>query len=237
MPLRTKITELFGIEHPIVCGGMHYVGYAGLAAAVSNAGGLGIITALTQKSPEDLRKEIQKCKKLTNKPFGVNLTLLPALAPLNYDGYAKVIIDEEIKIVETAGRSPEKFIKLFKSNGIKIIHKCVAIKHALAAQRLGVDVISMDGYECGGHPGEEEVGNFVLLALASKKLSIPFIASGGVADSTQLAASLALGADGINMGTRFMATKEAQIHENIKMALVKGNEYSTTHIMKSLKKY
>jgi len=235
MPLTTKLTKLCGIKHPIVQGGMHYVGYAEMAAAVSNAGGLGIITALTLPSAEDLRKEIQKCRRMTSKPFGVNVTLLPALAPPDYGSYAKVILEEKIKIVETAGRNPEEWIKLFKDNGVIVIHKCVAIKHAQTAARLGADMISMDEYECGGHPGEDDVGNFVLLAKAAKKLKIPFIASGGIGDGTQLAAALALGAEGVNMGTRFMATKEAPIHQGIKQALVDGDEKSTTHVFRSLK--
>jgi len=235
MPLTTRVTKILGIAHPIIQGGMHFVGYAELAAAVSNAGGLGIITALTQPSPEALRAEIQKCKKLTSKPFGVNLTLLPALAPPNYDAYAQTIVDEGVRIVETAGRSPEQFIKFFKEHGVVVIHKCVAVRHALTAERLGVDIVSMDGFECAGHPGEEDVGNFVLLAKAARKLKVPYVASGGVGDGKQLAAALALGAEGVNMGTRFMATKECTIHPNIKKALVDGDERSTMHIMRTLK--
>jgi nitronate monooxygenase len=235
MPLVTRVTKLLGIKHPIIQGGMHYVGYAEMAAAVSNAGGLGIITALTQPNPEALRAEIRKCKKLTQKPFGVNLTLLPALAPPDYPAYAKVLVDEGIKIVETAGRNPEDFIKFFKENKMIVIHKCVAIRHAVTAQRLGVDVVSMDGFECAGHPGEEDVGNWILLAKAARKLKIPYLASGGVGDGKQLAAALALGADGVNMGTRFMATKECPIHDNIKKALVEGDERSTTLVMRTLK--
>jgi len=233
--IQTKVTQLLGIKHPIVQGGMHYVGYAELAAAVSNAGGLGIITALTQPNSNALREEIKKCRTLTDKPFGVNLTLLPALVPPDYDSYAQVVIDEKIKIVETAGNNPGPFIKKFKENGIIVIHKCVSIRHALTAERLGVDIISMDGFECAGHPGEDDIGNFVLLAKAAQSLKIPFIASGGVGTGRQLAASLALGAEGINMGTRFMATKECTIHPNIKQALVDGDEKSTTHIFRSFK--
>jgi len=235
---QNRVTQLLGIKYPIVCGGMHFVGYAGLAAAVSNAGGLGIITALTQPTAEDLRTEIRKCKSMlknTSTPIGVNLTLLPVGKPPNYDAYAQVIIDERVPIVETAGRNPKKWIKLFKENGLVTIHKCVAIRHALSAQRAGADIISMDGFECGGHPGEEVVGNWVLLPRASATLSIPFIASGGCANGQQLAAALALGAEGMNMGTRFMATKEAAIHDNIKQALVDGDERSTTHIFTTLK--
>lgn len=214
---------------------MHYVGYHDMCAAVSNAGGLGTITALSQKTPEALRSEIRKCKALTSKPFAVNLTLLPALAPPDYGAYARVIIEEGVRIVETAGRNPKKWIKLFKDNGCFVIHKCVAIKHALTAQRLGADMISMDGFECGGHPGEDDVGNWVLLAQAARKLRIPFIASGGCANGAQLAAALALGAEGMNMGTRFMATREAPIHENIKRALVAGDEKSTTLVMRTVR--
>lgn len=232
--MKTKITELFGIEKPIIQGGMHYVGYAEMAAAVSNAGGLGLITALTQPSAEDLRAEIKKCKSLTSKPFGVNLTLLPALSPPDYGSYAKVIIDENIKYVETAGRSPDKFIKLFKESGIKVIHKCTQIKHALSAQKLGVDAISMDGFECAGHPGEKDIGNYILAPRAFEALKVPFVVSGGVGNGHQLAAALAMGAEGINMGTRFMATVEAPIHQNIKQALVDGDENSTTLIFRSL---
>ena len=235
MPLRTRLTEMLGIEHPVIQGGMHYVGYAVLAAAVSNAGGLGIITALTQKTPELLRDEIRKCKDMTAKPFGVNVTLLPMLAPPDYGAYAQVIVDEKVPVVETAGRNPEKMIKFFGGHGIKVIHQCVAVRHALAAERMGADAISMDGYECGGHPGEVECGNFVLQAVAAKQLKVPFVCSGGVANGAQLAAALALGCDGVNMGTRFMATKEAPVHDGVKAALVAMKEYDTTHIMRSLK--
>jgi len=234
MVLVTTVTRMLGIKHPVIQGGMHFVGYAELAAAVSNGGGLGIITALTQPSAEALRAEIKKCKTMTTKPFGVNLTLLPALRPPNYNSYAQVIIDEKVGIVETAGNNPAEFIKMFKDAGIIVIHKCVAIRHALTAQRLGVDILSIDGFECAGHPGEDDVGNFVLLAKAAKKLKVPFVASGGVGDGRQLAAALALGAAGVNMGTRFMATKEAPIHQKIKQALVDGDERSTTHIFRTL---
>ena len=235
MTLRTAMTELLKIQHPIMCGGMHYVGYAELAASISEAGGIGFITALTQATPELLRKEIQKAKKLTKKPLGVNITLLPALAPPDYPAYAKVIIEEGITIVETAGRSPEKIISFFKANKCIVIHKCVSIRHALSAIKLGADMISVDGFECAGHPGEEDVGNWVLLAQAARKLKVPFIASGGNGTGRQLAAALMMGACGINMGTRFMATKEAAIHENIKNALVKGNETDTMLVMRSLR--
>uniref|UniRef100_A0A7S3PNT6 Nitronate monooxygenase domain-containing protein n=1 Tax=Aplanochytrium stocchinoi TaxID=215587 RepID=A0A7S3PNT6_9STRA len=235
--LRTLLTERLKIKHPIIQGGMHYVGYAPLAAAVSNAGGLGIITALTQPSPEDLRDEIQKCKRLTDKPFGVNLTLLPMLTPPDYPAYAQVVVDEGIKVVETAGhyKGLEPFVELFKKHDTMIIHKCVAVRHALTAQRMGVDMISMDGFECAGHPGEMDIGNWVLLAKAARKLDIPFVASGGCADGKQLAAALSLGAEGINMGTRFMATVEAPIHDNIKQAIVDADENSTALVMRSMR--
>ena len=232
--LNTSITRLFNIRHPIIQGGMHYVGYAVLAAAVSNAGGLGTVTALTQKSPEDLRAEIRRVRALTSKPFAVNLTLLPSLAPPDYGAYARVIVEEKVPVVETAGRNPAEWITFFKKHGILVIHKCVAIKHALTAERLGADCISMDGFECAGHPGEDDVGNYVLLAKAAKKLTIPFVASGGVGTGSQLAAALALGAEGVNCGTRFMATTEAPIHDGIKRALVKGDERSTTLVMQSV---
>jgi nitronate monooxygenase len=226
---------MLGIQYPIIQGGMHFVGYATLAAAVSNAGGLGTITALTFKSPQLLKLEIQLCKSLTQFPFAVNLTLLPSLAPPDYEAYCSVIIQEGVKIVETAGANPGKFIKLFKDAGITVLHKCVAIQHALTAVKYGADIISMDGFECAGHPGEQDIGNFVLLAIAARKLNVPFIASGGVGTGSQLVAALALGADGVNLGTRFMATKEAPVHENIKLALVKGNENMTMMVMKSLR--
>lgn len=235
MVLKTRVTEMLGIEHPIVQGGMHYVGYAEMAAAVSNAGGLGLVTALTQPTPEDLRNEIRKCRSLTSKPFGVNITLLPALVPPNYGAYLQVIVEEGVKIVETAGNKPGEIVKALKAHGVTVIHKCVSIRHALSAERLGVDIISMDGYECAGHPGEDDIGNWLLLAKAGRTLSVPFLASGGVGTGSQLAAALALGADGVNMGTRFMATKEAPIHENIKKKLVECDEKDTTHVFRSLK--
>eukprot|EP00591_Stephanopyxis_turris_P012075 CAMPEP_0195524770 /NCGR_PEP_ID=MMETSP0794_2-20130614/24807_1 /TAXON_ID=515487 /ORGANISM="Stephanopyxis turris, Strain CCMP 815" /LENGTH=261 /DNA_ID=CAMNT_0040655061 /DNA_START=71 /DNA_END=853 /DNA_ORIENTATION=- len=234
MVIKTRVTEMLGIKHPIIQGGMHYVGYYDLAAAVSNAGGLGIITALTQATPEDLRREIRKCKALTNKPFGCNLTLLPVTVNPDYEGYCKVIIEEGVPVVETAGRNPGKYIKLFHDAGIIVIHKCVAIRHALTAIKQGADMISMDGFECAGHPGEEDIGNWVLLAKAGRVLTVPFVASGGCATGSQLAAAIALGAEGVNMGTRFMATKEAPIHDNIKQALVDNDERSTTHIFRTL---
>lgn len=239
MVLKTKLTEMCGIEHPIIQGGMHYVGYAEMAAAVSNAGGLGMITALTVAQPprgkEALRDEIRKCKALTNKPFGVNITLLPVGVPPDYEGIMQVILDEGVKIVETAGRNPELVIKKLKSAGVIVIHKCVAIRHAETAQRMGADMISMDGFDCGGHPGEEDVGNWVLLAKAGRVLKVPFVASGGNVTGSQLAAALAMGAEGVNMGTAFMATKEAPIHDGIKKALVEATERDTTHVFRTLK--
>eukprot|EP01013_Petalomonas_cantuscygni_P025870 TRINITY_DN47997_c0_g1_i1.p1 TRINITY_DN47997_c0_g1~~TRINITY_DN47997_c0_g1_i1.p1 ORF type:complete len:333 (+),score=66.47 TRINITY_DN47997_c0_g1_i1:147-1145(+) len=235
MPIRTKLTEALGIEHPIICGGMHFVGYAELAAAVSNAGGLGVITALTQKSPEALRAEIRKARSLTSKPIAVNLTLLPALVPPNYAAYSDVIIEEGVKVIETAGRNPEEFIRRFKSAGCFVIHKCVSVRHALTAARLGADMISMDGFECGGHPGEEDVGNWVLLAQAARKLPVPFVASGGCVTGRQLAAAISLGACGVNMGTRFLCTTEARVHPQIQQALCAATEKDTTLVMRSLK--
>eukprot|EP00933_Yihiella_yeosuensis_P082541 TRINITY_DN9645_c0_g1_i1.p1 TRINITY_DN9645_c0_g1~~TRINITY_DN9645_c0_g1_i1.p1 ORF type:complete len:330 (-),score=75.78 TRINITY_DN9645_c0_g1_i1:299-1288(-) len=238
MVLKTKLTEALGIKHPIIQGGMHYVGYAEMAAAVSNAGGLGIITALTVAQPpkgvEALREEIQKCRKLTDKPFGINITLLPVGVVPDYDGIIRVMIEEKVRVVETAGRNPDKVIKKCKEAGMFVIHKCVAVRHALTAQRMGADMISMDGFDCGGHPGEEDVGNWVLLAQAGQDLKIPFVASGGCATGAQLAAALALGAEGVNMGTRFMATKEAPILQGIKDAMVKAKVTDTTHIFRTL---
>jgi nitronate monooxygenase len=235
MPLKTRVTELLQIEHPIVQGGMHHVGYASLAAAVSNAGGLGTVTALTQRTPELLRAEIRKCASLCpGKPFAVNFTLLPSLAPPDYGAYARVIVEEKVPVVETAGRNPGEWIAYFKKHGVTVVHKCVAIKHALTAERLGADCISVDGFECAGHPGEDDVGALVLLAKAAERLTVPYIASGGIGNGRQLAACLALGADGVNMGTRFMATKEAPIKDGIKDALVRGDEKSTTLVMQSV---
>lgn len=233
--LKTRITELFGIEHPLIQGGMHYVGLAELASAVSNAGGLGLITALTQPSPEHLAAEIAKCRELTDKPFGVNLTFLPAVKPPDYPGYVKTIVDSGVKIVETAGNNPEKWLPALQEAGIKVIHKCTSIRHALKAQSIGVDALSIDGFECGGHPGEDDVPNFILLPRAADELKVPFVASGGVADGRGLVAALALGADGINMGTRFVATKEAPVHDNVKAAIVNATELDTRLVMRPLR--
>jgi nitronate monooxygenase len=233
--LKTRITELLGIEHPIIQGGMHYVGFAELAAAVSNAGGLGIITGLTQKTPELLAKEIAKCREMTDKPFGVNLTFLPTFATPPYPEYIRAIIEGGVKIVETAGRNPEPYMPHLKAAGIKVIHKCTSVRHSLKAEAIGCDAVSVDGFECGGHPGEDDVPNFILLPRAADELKIPFVASGGMADGRSLVAALALGADGINMGTRFIATKEAPVHENVKRAIVDATELDTRLIMRSLR--
>ena len=233
--MKTRITELFGIEHPVVQGGMHHVGYAEMAAAVSNAGGLGIITGLTQKSPEDLANEIAKCNDMTDKPFGVNLTFLPGFANPDYPGYIEAIIAGNVRIVETAGRSPEQYMPLMKEAGIKVIHKCTSVRHSLKAERIGCDAVSVDGFECGGHPGEDDIPNMILLPRAAEELSIPFVASGGIGNAQQLVAALALGADGVNMGTRFIATKEAPVHQNVKEALVGASELDTTLIMRPLR--
>jgi len=233
--VKTRITDLLGIEHPIIQGGMHYVGLAELAAAVSEAGGLGIITGLTQRTPEALANEIRRCHAMTTKPFGVNLTFLPAVTPPDYPGYVRAIIDGGVKIVETAGNNPQKWLPALKDAGIKVIHKCTAVRHALKAQSIGCDAASVDGFECGGHPGEDDVPNFILLPRAADELKIPFVASGGMADGRSLVAALALGADGINMGTRFIATQEAPVHERVKQALLAASELDTRLIMRPLR--
>jgi len=233
--LKTRITELFGIRHPIIQGGMHHVGYAELAAAVSNAGGLGIITGLTQKTPELLAREIARCREMTDKPFGVNLTFLPTFAKPPYPEYIAAIIEGGVKAVETAGRSPEEHMPQLKAAGIKVIHKCTSVRHSLKAERIGCDAVSVDGFECGGHPGEDDVPNFILLPRAAEELKIPFVASGGMADGRSLVAALALGAEGMNMGTRFIATKEAPVHENVKQAIVAASELDTRLIMRGLR--
>jgi len=233
--MKTRITEMFGIEHPILQGGMHYVGYAEMAAAVSNAGGLGIITGLTQATPGDLAKEIAKCHTMTKKPFGVNLTFLPSFAAPPYPEYIRAIIDGGVRVVETAGRSPEAYMDAMKSADIKVIHKCTSVRHSLKAERIGCDAVSVDGFECGGHPGEDDVPNMILLPRAAEELKIPFVASGGMADGRSLVAALALGAEGMNMGTRFIATKEAPVHENVKLALVAADELQTRLVMRPLR--
>ena len=233
--MKTAITELFGIEHPIIQGGMHFVGFAELAAAVSNAGGLGIITGLTQKTPELLAKEIARCRDMTDKPFGVNLTFLPTFTAPPYPEYIAAIVEGGIKAVETAGRSPEAYMPALKAAGIKVIHKCTSVRHSLKAERIGCDAVSVDGFECGGHPGEDDIPNMILLPRAAEELKIPFVASGGMADGRSLVAALSLGAAGMNMGTRFIATKEAPVHQNVKNALVAATELDTRLIMRSLR--
>ena len=234
MALTTKFTETFGVEHPIAQGGMQWVGRAELVAAVANAGALGFLTALTQPTPKDLANEIARTRDLTDKPFGVNLTILPAITPPPYDEYRQVIVDAGIKIVETAGSNPAPHLPMFHDNGIKVLHKCTSVRHAVKAQGLGVDGISIDGFECAGHPGEDDVPGLVLIPAAAEQIEIPMIASGGFGDARGLVAALALGADGINMGTRFMCTVESPIHQNIKQAIVDGNELGTELIFRSL---
>ena len=233
--MKTRITELFGIEHPIIQGGMHFVGFAELAAAVSNAGGLGIITGLTQKTPELLAKEIARCREMTDKPFGVNLTFLPTVTSPDYPGYIKAIIEGGVKAVETAGNNPQKWLPVLKEHGVKVIHKCTSVRHSLKAEAIGCDAVSVDGFECGGHPGEDDVPNFILLPRAAEELKIPFVASGGMADGRSLVAALALGAEGMNMGTRFIATKEAPVHDNVKQAIVAASELDTRLVMRPLR--
>lgn len=233
--MHTRITELFGIEYPVVQGGMHYVGFAELAAAVSEAGGLGLITALTQRTPDNLAKEIERCRRMTSKPFGVNLTFLPSVTPPDYPGFVDAIVQSGVTIVETAGNNPAQWMPRFKDAGITVIHKCTSIRHSLKAQEIGCDAVSVDGFECGGHPGEDDIPNFILLPRAADELRIPFIASGGMADGRSLAAALALGADGINMGTRFIATAEAPVHENVKQALVDASELDMRLIFRPMR--
>lgn len=232
MTLRTRITELLGIQHPIVQGGMMWVGRAELAAAVSNAGGLGILTALTQPTPDDLRREIDRCRGMTDKPFGVNLTILPSVSPPPYAEYRRAIIDSGVKIVETAGHRPQEHVDDFKAHGITVIHKCTAVRHALSAERMGVDAISIDGFECAGHPGEDDVPGLILIPAAADKVSVPMLASGGIGDGRGLAAALALGAEGVNMGTRFCATVEAPIHDAVKQLIVDNDERATNLIFR-----
>lgn len=231
--MKTRLTEMLGIETPIICGGMMRVGTAELAAAASNAGALGVMTALTQPTPEGLRAEIAKCRSLTDKPFGVNLTVGVVATEVNYDDYVDAILESGVKIVETAGRSPEPFMERFKAHGVKVIHKCVAVRHALKAERVGVDVVSIDGFECAGHPGEQDVGGLVLFPAATQALKIPVVASGGIADGRGLVAALSLGCEGINMGSRFMVTQEAPIHEGIKQKIVEMDENQTRLIFRS----
>lgn len=233
--MKTKITEMFGIEHPIIQGGMHYVGFAEMAAAVSNAGGLGIITALTLKSPGDLANEIARCRDMTEKPFGVNLTFLPTVSSPDYPGYIRAIIEGGVKIVETAGRNPQPYLPYLKDAGIQVIHKCTSVRHALKAEAIGCDAVSVDGFECGGHPGEDDIPNMILLPRAADELTIPFVSSGGMADGRSLVASLAMGAEGMNMGTRFIATQEAPVHPKVKEAILAATELDTRLIMRGLR--
>jgi NAD(P)H-dependent flavin oxidoreductase YrpB (nitropropane dioxygenase family) len=233
--IKTRFTETFGIEHPIVQGGMQWVARAELVSAVANAGALGFLTALTQPTPEDLVKEVLRCRDMTDKPFGVNLTILPSLKKIPYDEYRQAIIESGVKIVETAGNNPEPHLPDFKKAGVKVIHKCTSVRHGITAERIGCDAISMDGFECAGHPGEDDVTNLVLLPIARDKINIPMIASGGLGDARGLVAVLALGAEGMNMGTRFMATKEAPIHDNVKQQMVENDERATEMIFRTLK--
>ncbi len=233
--MKTRITEMFGIKHPIIQGGMHFVGFAEMAAAVSNADGLGIITGLTQRTPELLAKEIAKCRSMTDKPFGVNLTFLPSVTPPDYPAYIRAIIEGGVKIVETAGNNPQKYLPALKENGIKVIHKCTSVRHSLKAEAVGCDAVSVDGFECGGHPGEDDIPNMILLPRAADELKIPFVASGGMADGRSLVAALAMGSDGMYMGSRFIATKEAPVHDNVKKAIVAASELDTRLIMRPLR--
>lgn len=233
--MKTRITELFGIERPIIQGGMHYVGFAELAAAVSNAGGLGIITGLTQPSGKHLADEIRRARAMTDKPIGVNLTFLPAVTQPDYPGYIDAIIAAGVKVVETAGNNPAKWLPRLQDAGIKVIHKCTSVRHALKAESIGCDAVSVDGFECGGHPGEDDVPNMILLPRAADELKIPFVASGGMADGRSLVAALAMGAEGINMGTRFIATREAPVHPNVKQAILDASELDTRLVMRPLR--
>ncbi len=233
--MKTAITELFDIEHPIIQGGMHYVGLAELAAAVSNAGGLGTITGLTQRTPKDLANEIARCKDMTDKPFAVNLTFLPTVKAPDYPGYVKAIIEGGVTVVETAGRNPVEVMPYLKEAGVKVIHKCTSVRHALKAQSIGCDAVSVDGFECGGHPGEDDIPNMILLPRAADELEIPFVSSGGMADGRSLVASIAMGAQGMNMGTRFIATKEAPVHDNVKQAILQATELDTRLVMRPLR--
>jgi NAD(P)H-dependent flavin oxidoreductase YrpB (nitropropane dioxygenase family) len=232
--MQTQVTKMLGIQYPIIQGGMQWVGTAELASAVSNAGGLGILTALTQPTPDDLRREIARCRTMTDKPFGVNLTILPSIKPPPYDEYMQAIFDSGIKIVETAGNNPKNFIGKFKEHGIKVVHKCTSVRHAVSAEKHGVDMISIDGFECAGHPGEDDVPNLILIPAAASAVKIPVIASGGIGDGRAMAAAMTLGAQGINMGTRFMCTVEAPIHPDVKAALLKATERDTNLIFRTM---
>ena len=233
--MKTRVTELLGTRYPIVQGGMQWVGRAELASAVSNAGGLGILTALTQPSPEALAAEIRRCREMTDKPFGVNLTILPKIDPVPYDQYLAAALGEGVRVIETAGRSPEPYMAMIKAAGAKVIHKCTSVRHSVTAERIGCDAVSVDGFECAGHPGEDDVPNLILIPAAAAKLKVPIIASGGIGTGAQMAAVFALGAEGVNMGTRFLATKEAPLHDNIKRAIVAGDERATALLFRSLR--
>ena len=233
--IRTRFTEMFGVEAPITMGGMTRVGKAHLVAAVANAGALGFITALTPGSPEKLVAEVKKCREMTNKPIGINLTILPSINPIPYDEYRQAIIESGVKIVETAGNNPAPHLPAFRAAGIKVIHKCTSVRHSLKAESIGCDAVSVDGFECGGHPGEDDMPNMILLPRAAEELKIPFVASGGMADARSLVAALAMGAAGMNMGARFIATKEAPVHDNVKKALVAASELDTRLIMRALR--
>ena len=232
--LKTRITELFGIKHPVIQGGMQWVGFAGLVSAVSNAGALGILTALSQPTPEDLVKEIEKTKEMTDQPFGVNLTILPTINPPPYEEYAQAIVGSGVKIVETAGRSPEPFMELFNEYDVKVIHKCTSVRHALKAQAVGVSAITIDGFECAGHPGEDDIPSLVLLPQAVEALDVPVAGCGGFSDGKSLVAALALGGEAIVMGTRFMATKEAGVHQNVKDKMTEADELSTNLMFRTM---
>ncbi|HUJ48287.1 MAG TPA: nitronate monooxygenase [Rhizomicrobium sp.] len=232
--LKTRFTDMFGVAAPITCGGMTRVGRAELIGAVANAGALGFITAHSAGPPDALYKEVQRCRDMTDKPFGVNLTILPSIVPIPYDEYREAIISAGIKVVETAGNNPQPHLPRFKEAGVKVIHKCTSVRHAVKAQSIGVDVVSIDGFECAGHPGEDDVGGLILFPATADKVTIPIIASGGIADARGLVAALALGCDGVNMGTRFMATVEAPIHENVKKQIVANDERATNLIFRTL---
>ena len=232
--LKTRITDLFAIEHPVIQGGMQWVGYAELVSAVSNAGALGILTALTQPTPEDLAKEIERTREMTDKPFGVNLTVLPTINPPPYEEYAQAIVGSGVKIVETAGRSPEPFMELFKEYDVKVIHKCTSVRHALKAQSVGVSAITIDGFECAGHPGEDDIPSLVLLPQAAEALDVPVAGCGGFSDAKSMVAALALGGEAIVMGTRFMATQEAGIHQNVKEKMTEADELSTNLMFRTM---
>lgn len=235
MALKTRITEMLGIEHPIVQGGMMWVGTAEMASAVSNAGGLGIITGLTQPSPDALRAEIDRCRSMTDKPFGVNLTILPSVSPPPYADYRRAIIESGVRIVETAGGKPQEHVEDFKAHGLTVLHKCTSVRHAVSAEKMGADIISIDGFECAGHPGEDDVPGLVLIPAAADQVTVPMLASGGIGDARGLVAALALGAEGVNMGTRFCATKEAPIHDSVKQFLVSNSERDTKLIFRGFK--